>query len=324
MSKVLLVGSGGMAVEYLKVLKSLNQEVVVIGKSIESIKKLGEQFDYPAFSGGLENFNFNSIDNIDYAINAVSVEALFSTTQVLIDQGIKNILIEKPGAMAKSEIEIMLERSLQKGINVSIGYNRRFYQSVQKAKEMIQENGEKIKSFHFEFTEWAHVIKSYNFSQDLLQNWFIANSSHLIDLAFYLGGKPKIIHSLVGGGLDWHTSGSIYVGSGISEIGAFFSYHSNWTAPGRWSLDVLTDSTRYIFKPLEKLQIQKNGSVQIEEVNQDNNVDIDFKPGIRDQVIAFLGQDNSVLCRLVEQARLWEIYDKIKYGSIKIENSENK
>ena len=38
-----------------------------------------------------------------------------------------------------------------------VGFNRRFYSSVLKAKDIIHEDGG-VKSFFFEFTEWSHVI----------------------------------------------------------------------------------------------------------------------------------------------------------------------
>jgi predicted dehydrogenase len=314
MNKILVLGAGGMASEYIKVLQSLNREVIVIGKSAETVGKIQAEFGCQVYSGGLENVNLSELNQIEFAINAVSVEELFHKTELLIKQGIPNILVEKPGAMLRSEIESMLKFSNEKNIKIWIGYNRRFYQSVKKAMEMISDSKEKIKSFHFEFTEWAHVIQSYNFSKELLENWFIANSTHLIDLAFYMGGRPTKINSLVAGGLEWHSTGSIYVGSGKSESGALFSYHSNWTSPGRWSLDILTDSMRYIFKPLEILQIQRNGSVKIEEVSIENDTDTRFKPGLLDQVIAFLQNDESNLCKLKDHLENWNIYDKIKYG----------
>ena len=38
-----------------------------------------------------------------------------------------------------------------------MAYNRRFYASTMKAREIIQSEGG-VRNFHFEMTEWAHVI----------------------------------------------------------------------------------------------------------------------------------------------------------------------
>ncbi|MEE6591687.1 hypothetical protein VWN77_10290, partial [Campylobacter coli] len=38
---------------------------------------------------------------------------------------------------------------------------------------------------------------------------------------------------------------------------------ANWRSPGRWSIEIMTNNYRLIFKPLEKLFIQKKGEISI-------------------------------------------------------------
>jgi glycosyltransferase domain-containing protein len=134
-----------------------------------------------------------------------------------------------------------------------------------------------------------------------LRNWFLGNSTHVIDTAFFLGGKPKALHALHKGGTKWHPAASIFAGAGESESGALFSYHANWDAPGRWVIEMLTRQHRLIFKPMERLQIQNLGSVEINPVMIDESLDKDYKPGLYLQTKAFLENDHERYCTLNEQ-----------------------
>ena len=62
-SHVLLVGTGYMAKEYVKVLKSLPCKFVVIGNQLTSTKEFERATGKKAYSGGIEKFNnFSEID----------------------------------------------------------------------------------------------------------------------------------------------------------------------------------------------------------------------------------------------------------------------
>ena len=119
----------------------------------------------------------------------------------------------------------------------------------------------------------------------------------------YKGGENRI---------DWHPSGCIYSGAGISETGALFSYQANWQAPGRWIIEILTRFHRLYFKPMETLQIQNIGSVKVEPVQLDDSIDKEYKPGFYRQVEFFLSDDFHRLCTLEEQcAHMNNLYLKI-------------
>ena len=146
------------------------------------------------------------------------------------------------------------------------------------------------------------------------KRWILHNSSHVIDLAFYLGGEPQEMYSFSKGGFEWHPNGTIFTGAGVSKNGALFSYHSNWDAPGRWGVEILTRNHRLIFRPLEKLQIQKLKSVIIEEVKLDDELDIKFKPGLYRQLIAFLEGDKSNFITIHQHAARLKYFDIIRDG----------
>jgi len=311
MKNVWLIGAGGMAQDYIKVLDALDVDLRVIGRGEESAKKCQEMMSCSVTVGGLDNFLATNPSKAYYAIVAVGVEKLYESTKMLLEYGIKNILVEKPGAMTSEEFDELNSLSKEKKANVIIAYNRRFYASVLKAQDIIKEDGG-VTSFNFEFTEWSHEIEKLVKADGVMQKWFLANSTHVVDMAFYLGGKPKEIKSFSNGGVSWHPSASNFAGAGVSETGALFNYHANWESAGRWSVEILTKEHRLIFRPMEKLQIQNRGAIAQEfDESIDYSLDEEFKPGLYLQTKSFLENDFTNMCSIEEQNNIINIYDKM-------------
>ncbi|MDF2183720.1 Gfo/Idh/MocA family oxidoreductase [Grimontia hollisae] len=305
-----LIGSGLMSVDYAKVLDAQDCTYQVIGRGSESAKAFTEKTGKPVICGGLAQHISMSSQMADAAIVSVGVAQLYETTKQLIKAGVKKILVEKPGSTTLAEIEELCQLSAKHSVAVYIAYNRRFYSSVQAAKELIQREGG-VTSFHFEFTEWSHIIKHLQKPRDVLNKWFLANSTHVTDLAFFLGGKPKNISCYISGSLEWHDSSSVFSGAGVSTTGALFSYNANWESAGRWSLEVLTKKNKYIFQPVESLKVQKRGELSISDAEVDYKFDMEYKPGLYHQVKSFLDNDENSLCSLCEQAKLMSIYNQM-------------
>lgn len=314
MKKIWLIGAGGMAQDYIKVLQGLDEEFIVIGRGEDTAKKCQEITGCQVQIGGLSEYLSTNPEKCSHAIIAVGVEKLYETTKQLLNYGIKNILVEKPGALYDWQFEELSNLANKKASNVIIAYNRRFYASVLKAQEIIKQDGG-VSSFNFEFTEWSHEIKTLSKAEGVKENWFLANSTHVVDLAFYLGGQPKKICSFVNGSLDWHPSGSNFSGAGISDKNALFSYQANWESAGRWSVEILTKEHRLIFRPMEKLLIQKRGSIaQVFEENIDYAIDQQYKPGLYLQTKNFLDENFNGMCLLCEQLNMMNFYKNITNG----------
>ncbi|GAB4284908.1 MAG: hypothetical protein Kow0068_10130 [Marinilabiliales bacterium] len=311
---VWLIGAGNMAKEYVKVLKDIYCDFIVIGRSEENAIKFKEETGVPVIAGGLNKFIQSQPDKCTHAIVALGVEALADTTLQILNYGIKNILVEKPGALYKNDLTSLQKIAKEKNANVFIAYNRRFYASVIKAMEIIENDGG-VTSFNFEFTEWSHVIEPLKKADGVKERWFLANSTHVVDLAFFLGGSPVRIETFTAGKLKWHPSASIFSGAGISDKNALFSYQANWESAGRWSVEILTPKNRLIFRPMEKLQIQKRGEITTSFVNIDYSLDEKYKPGLFLQTRNFLNGNSESLCSLDEQVSVFDIYEQIaNYG----------
>lgn len=311
--RILLVGAGQMAQEYAKVLIAQNEDFDVVGRGKESAQLFSKQTGLDVISGGIHEYLTKEKEIPEFAIVAVNVEHLAEVTIALLDFGVKNILVEKPAGLNYGEIVQVEAKAKQKNANVYTAYNRRFYASVIHAKKMIQED-QGILSFNFEFTEWSHLIEKLKKENMVKQEWLLANSSHVIDLAFYLGGTPVEMNCHKSGCLTWHERGAVFVGAGKTNHDALFSYHANWMAPGRWGVEVMTSKHRFILRPLEKLQVQNIGEISAETVLFDDSLDIQFKPGIYREVEAFLAGKAAALCKISDQITLARLCDRILRG----------
>lgn len=311
---VLLVGCGEMAVEYSKVLCGLGIQFVVVGRGEEKAEGFEKSTGIRPLRGGIENVSFDSVPT--YAIIAVGIEQLKNVSEAVLRRGVPNVLIEKPGGLYLEDVEYISSLAKEMDSSVFVAYNRRFYESTRRAMEIIDEDGG-VSSFNFEFTEWAHEIETLKIGQKVKEEWLYGNSSHVIDLAFFLGGKPRSINCYSLGSLAWHKKGSIFAGAGISDKGALFCYQANWDAPGRWSVEILTRKHRLIFRPMEELQIQEKGSVSVctESINTIN--DKKYKPGLFAEVNSFLfDQKDPRLVSIDEQVTNWRIFEEIEKGNV--------
>ncbi len=309
MKNVWLVGAGKMAQAYAPVLKSMHIEPVVIGRGAESAAAFEQVTGLPVIQGGLDTFLATTPSQPEAVIIAVNVVDLAPTAIALLRYCQPHILLEKPGVINSAQLQELA--SLKGADRLYIAYNRRFFSSVQAVKRMLEEDGGPV-SCTFEFTEWGHRIEQVldRKHPEEMKHWLIANSTHVIDLAFYLAGAPVKMDSTVSGSLPWHPSGSAFCGSGMTDRDATFAYHANWKAPGRWWVEVMSEKRRFRLCPLETVQVQMKGSVQWDEVALPDE-DGTSKPGLTRMVDSFLSGPTDALCNFTDMRRHIPFYQRI-------------
>lgn len=311
--QILILGSGNMAKEYMKVISQYEYKVVIISNS-------NTNFDY--FKSNYKNIStyikseFELINQINFsefsfAINCVSIENLFETTKVILQLGIKKILLEKPGSLLISDLDKLIEIEKSKNAQIYIALNRRFHSSTIFIKNLLKST--KASSASFDFTEWKKGIDPNKYNNQSLNKWLYCNSIHVIDLFFYIFGNHKEINSTVMGvnKLNWHPSSSIFYGTGILENDIPFSYKSDWNGPGRWGIELVTETKKYILSPLEKVQELGLDDFIIRESNIDYKDDEKFKPGLKKMIDAFIKDDLTGFNSLEDQKKLFKTLNKI-------------
>jgi predicted dehydrogenase len=310
--QILLIGVGYMGIEFAKVLKALKIDFLPIGRGEKSAAEFEKEIGVKVITGGLEKYIKQNSKIPNTAIVAISEEQLGSATIKLLNNGVKKILVEKPGGLDFTDVKKVARVAKNKKAKVYVGYNRRFYASVEKAREIIKKDGG-VLSFYFDFTEAVHKIVPLVRAPGVKENWFLQNSTHVLDMAFFIAGWPKRINAQVSGSLDWHPAGAIFTGMGVSQNGAQFAYHANWKSAGRWAIEIMTKKHKLIFKPLEKLQIQEAGSFEVKDFPLEDKPDLDFKAGVYKEIESFFGGKKD-LCTIEEQVKNLKHYQKILEG----------
>ncbi|MEQ8656364.1 MAG: hypothetical protein RIC24_03535 [Hyphomicrobiales bacterium] len=289
---VLIAGAGPMAAAYAGVLRELDVQFVVIGRGEDSAARFEAEIGASVLRGGLEALPADAGDRFNAAIVATNIDQLAPVSIGLARAGLRRMLIEKPAGLDASEIRTTASLLAELGVEAYVAYNRRFYSSVARARDMILEDGGAT-SFHFEFTEIESRVLAIPRRPDILANFTLGNSSHVVDLAFHLGGAPSSMTGETAGALDWHPSAAVFAGAGRTGAGALFTWRADWSSAGRWSVDMRTLRRRIILEPLEKLFVQEKGSFDVEPVPIDDGADRRYKPGVFDQVRAFLSDTPS-------------------------------
>lgn len=307
-----LVGCGPMARAHAKVLQAMGVPFAVYGRRAESARQFAAEIGVEPRIGGVEAALAEAPRR---AIVAVDVPSLEETVRTLIRRGAREVLVEKPAALAPAGARALAAAAARAQARVFVAYNRRFYAAVRRAREIIAADGGAT-SCRFEFTERAAYIAGAAIAPEIKRHWFFANSTHVLDLAFFLAGPPVSLTAETAGALDWHPAGAIFAGSGRTAGGAVFSYHADWTGPGRWGVEVVTRNHRLFLQPLEELRLQRTGQMTAESVPLADDLDSRFKPGLYRQLSAFLTGDGAdALLPIDEHAGRMASYARILAGT---------
>ena len=100
---VLVVGSGAMAKEYIKVLKALNTPVTVVGRSATGVENFKRDTGIAALSGGLEaNIGTLDIASFTHCIVTTNVTQLYGNVRSLLFAGAKRFSSRSRSSWTKS------------------------------------------------------------------------------------------------------------------------------------------------------------------------------------------------------------------------------
>lgn len=295
-----------MSEEYLKVIKNLKLSFTVIGRNEERAKALAEKYEGEGLGNGVKAIE--SLNSKDYSlvIIASAIESLKNLTIACLKKGFEKILIEKPGALNTKELKEIKEEKVDQ--KIWIAYNRRYFASSLKLRELIKDD--EIQGCFFDFTERDKDIVNANKSPAVEKTWGFANSSHVIDLAFSFIGLPTNIETKISGSMDRHPTGSSFVGSGKTEK-TLFSYFATWQGGGRWSVEISTDKGRYKMSPLEELSFCQRNQFAWKQISINTEDEVDFKPGLKKMVESVLDEKDILLSTLSQQIEFSKTINKI-------------
>ena len=287
---ILVFGSSLMAEEYLKVIKGLEHNAIIIGRNPEKAKELAEKYNFTGFGDSTNSLDKIDCNKIDLVIVASAIESLKEITIECMKKGLNNILIEKPGALNLKELQEI--EGQQEEQNLRIAHNRRFHNSVILLKKHIEIDGGPTGCF-FDFTEREKDLVNSKKDKEVIERWGFANSTHVIDTAFHLIGLPTEISTDQGSSWNIHPSGITFVGHGKSDK-CLFSYFASWRSGGRWNVEISTLKGRYKLSPLETLQFCEKDQFNWIDLEIENKDDEDYKPGLLKMVKSMLEKNEEI------------------------------
>jgi predicted dehydrogenase len=311
--RCLVVGAGTIGRAHAQVVQFFwPGRCAVFGKT-ERKDELVRQMGIPFFCGSLAEAV--KAFGPTHGIVATPVDTLGAVTRELLSLGIPDLLVEKPGALGSESARAVARVANELHTEIFVGFNRRGYASVLLALEEIRRTGDSISSVTVDFSEPASAGDTGpKFDSIIQERWALAQSIHAIDLAFLPAGLPDPARSSFyrASSLSWHPSGAAFVGSGFTEKGIPFSYSADWRGPGRWAVQWVTRSCRYLFQPLETLKVQRDGVTDAKELPLCSEWDLRFKPGYYWQCREFLsGNPSKGLMGYADSIRLGAIVEKI-------------
>jgi predicted dehydrogenase len=195
----------------------------------------------------------------------------------------KPALIEKPVAINKVDLLRFKENDFK---NIRVAYNKRFYSTIQRAKEFI-----KNEDFVHLRMELPENIKSTRNYEDVL-----SNSCHGIDLLFYLFTDLEIQNNYV----FKNDLGRLVTLK--SKNNNLVSLSMNWNSPSNFMISLEGDRRRLEIKPFESgsiyqgmdlieptedLPLRRYVPKKIESISSFPHQDNLIKPGFLEQAIEF-------------------------------------
>lgn len=290
--KIALIGDGPTADAHALALKAHGITVThcSAGVNTQSLNSFAKKHN-------IRNVWASSVDlirshtNWDGIIIAASIPILPTLLEYALESE-KPILIEKP---VSSGIDYLKKFEKVSPSNVMVGYNRRFYATVDRAIHFL--NNTSKSSFCFmQLPEKIDLNAKKNIAHLPIYN----NSCHGVDLLLYLFGELEIrnVEKLINNGIEYGRY--VTLRSKRSDT-CFLSL--NWNSPSNFSMYIESEDEKIKLEPLESFQRFKGMSIveptttyplrqylplEIEKSNVFIKDHQKIKPGFLDQSLEFL------------------------------------
>ena len=288
--KIVLIGAGNMASQYLKVL-SVNKKVELSGifsRTFDKAENLKLKFNIKK--------NLHSIDDLyketkaDIVLVTVPGDHIFTISKKLLNFPWL-IFIEKPPGINFYEYNQLLLKSKIQNKKIYVGMNRRYFSSTLNLIKKIK-NIKEPRSIQIYDQQNTRIAKQKGKSKKLILNWMYANSIHLIDyISFLTRGKINKIY---------------FIQKTKNEINCFLkftsgdvvNYISRWNKPGPWQVKLSTNKYYFEMSPLETLRIKSDlnkKDILIDISKNDKKFKTGLKLQIDDLINVFLNKKNKLV-----------------------------
>lgn len=271
--RLALVGCGNIADFHLPAMREAGFDCVSVAGSVNSTR--AREF---ANRHGIKNTYSDPVELIydsscwDALLLASPVSTMLDYIKLVAPTG-KPILAEKPVALNHEDLT-----PLRKYQNVLVAYNRRFYSSVEYAKNFVDSHADII--IKVSIPE-KRIDPDHNIDfPDRLPLSSYQNSVHLFDLLNFLAGK-----------VQWKVASAIYgadkylgvVALGKSTKKFTVQLDSCFNSPDNFSINIISGDERIELRPIEIARYYKG--MQVNEPTEKIPIRT-YTPELIDQVVA--------------------------------------
>jgi len=278
-----LIGSGSIAHEHVPALEAVGMDITAVASmnpESNTVEEFGSKFGIENVYKGQGWKEMISTTEFDGVVIATHISGTPEAVKCCLNQKIP-ILVEKPVGWSSDTLHELRNKSQS---NVIVGYNRRYYNTVQSAKEFVAKNHPVMATIELPA---ASDIDS-----------FISMSSHGIDILRFIFEELTVLdtHRLMNNGDITGFSATI-----SSKFGDLINVIGNWKAPSNIGLNIDHSDLRFQLEPYEHARKYKGFRIEepsdtipirryipqiIEEIDLQPQED-GYKPGFYDQALSF-------------------------------------
>ncbi|CAH1192853.1 Inositol 2-dehydrogenase/D-chiro-inositol 3-dehydrogenase [Paenibacillus plantiphilus] len=222
------------------------------------------------------------------------------------------LLIEKPPGICSDEARLIARYSEQFNTPVMVGFNRRFYSIVKKAKSIIDQMGGLL-GMRMDAFERYRIYRENNMDASKLESLFSTNTIHCIDLIRFYTGDIAHINSF-NNNLMAEPSNHRYASLIVSKSNIPVTFQAYWHAMGNWNYELYIPDGKIHFTNLEQAYFHSRGAEPVEILP--DRCDLEAKAGFASQLeyfIAVIRQEKSVDKMSIHDAiHTFELVEQLK------------
>ena len=246
-NKIILVGTSPIVEYHVKALKKANFEIIAVASSNTNSAShkifAKKNIIKKSYSNWKEMMNKEKYDGI---VIATRTESTIEILEYAIKQNIP-ILVEKPISFNSKDIKKIISKSHKM---IMVGYNRRFYKTINSVKNLISEEENPILA--------SMITPELSNMKD-----FFNNTSHSLDILRYIFGEIKLTYVKK---LIINNVQKGFVATFSDNKKDIIQFIANWDASDNFSLSVFQNTKKIQLKPYEELSIY-NGIDIIQPTN---------------------------------------------------------
>jgi predicted dehydrogenase len=319
--KIGFIGAGSIARAHIMAAEAAGFTPIAIcaRDGSENARKLSKEFEDLRFFQSYEDFIKADFDCVSILLNTDVSVGMYS--KVLSDRDIP-VFIEKPVARESSIFTGNLNLDREKTL---VGYNRRFYSSINEIRFLLAENKNVQSNWNIPEVSWEKKPIS-----SVRKHFLLENSVHILDLFLFLLGTPsesKFMNYYQNEFLQHSTSLHQFSNGNIATLSINFGIPDNTFAsfylPGvnylLKPIEILSKFSKIVTEPASEIVPYKKYVPTQDEVWEISKYDLLFKPGFYEQYLEFMR-----ICMGAKRtigATLRDAYNVIKFAE-QIINSE--